>query len=682
MNLKFKRPHLSISGFPEIGLPPLTIVIGPNGSGKTHFLQAIRNGAITNSIAQVGPRNGTQDPNFVRLISGAPSPISTSAPDTNTPDDPIREHTYQTTHHNQPIGPLAITDPMAHEFIRMKNALLDPQFTSLMQLLNLPKETFGEKRHEVWSMSPSSLLEMGETSASIEQIEEIFEDAAEALADPTPERIQNPIYLQGDQIHILKRAKYCSDLFSTDILSVTPKQVSDTLQVSVNPFNLDLPSLFGRYRDKFLQNQLQRLQDESNNEKQCLSKSDFLTTFGRPPWEIFNDVLASFDLPYECLPPELNSFAPVEFRLAIRGSSTIVPTGNLSSGERILLRFAAASFGHGDGRLLTRLPKLLLLDEMDASLHPEMVKRWLRAISGGLVNELGVNCILTTHSPTTVALAPEDALYEMLGGNDGIQKVSKQSAINKLTFGVPTLSINYSGRRTVFAESNTDAEVFERLFTVSRHLLSCDRELNFISTGFRRKDAGEINSGSSAVKKIVRELNRSGNSDVYGIIDWDGSSTSDGPVKVLSEGIRDGLENVVLDPLLVCLLLIKFRKPPEGIGDLSRFSSAGSLNDAELQKLADAVQYKVVAKEKAVLKSVRFLGGKNCNVAQSYLEMDDHALEGSLAKAFPFLNRWVHGGRAKLVLGVVDEVLTEFPELVPKEVEDLFTLIANDPPAE
>ncbi|MEO5867512.1 MAG: ParB N-terminal domain-containing protein [Sphingomonas sp.] len=120
---------------------------------------------------------------------------------------------------------------------------------------------------------------------------------------------------------------------------------------------------------------------------------------------------------------------------------------NLSSGERVLLQFAISSYQHDDGMTNINRPKLLLLDELDAPLHPEMVHRWLRAISEGLVAGQGIHCILTTHSPTTVALAPEDALYEMREGQSGLTKVSKQDALNKLTFGVPTLSIDYSGRR-------------------------------------------------------------------------------------------------------------------------------------------------------------------------------------------------------------------------------------------
>ena len=45
-NLSFSKPHLSITEFPSIELPALTVITGVNGAGKTHLMRAIENGAI------------------------------------------------------------------------------------------------------------------------------------------------------------------------------------------------------------------------------------------------------------------------------------------------------------------------------------------------------------------------------------------------------------------------------------------------------------------------------------------------------------------------------------------------------------------------------------------------------------------------------------------------------------
>jgi len=54
----------------------------------------------------------------------------------------------------------------------------------------------------------------------------------------------------------------------------------------------------------------------------------------------------------------------------------------------------------------------LLLDEVDASLHPSMIKNLLDVIEKIFLKN-GCKVILATHSPTTVALAPEESIYEI-----------------------------------------------------------------------------------------------------------------------------------------------------------------------------------------------------------------------------------------------------------------------------
>ena len=46
MRIIYKKDHKSIAKFESFELPPLVILTGTNGSGKTHFMQAIRNGSV------------------------------------------------------------------------------------------------------------------------------------------------------------------------------------------------------------------------------------------------------------------------------------------------------------------------------------------------------------------------------------------------------------------------------------------------------------------------------------------------------------------------------------------------------------------------------------------------------------------------------------------------------------
>jgi hypothetical protein len=371
----------------------------------------------------------------------------------------------------------------------------------------------------------------------------------------------------------------------------------------------------------------------------------------------------------------LFAFSQVYFTLVKLPGGEPVNIQNLSSGEKVLLQFAISSYQYDETVVNVKRPEVLLLDEMDAPLHPEMVHRWLDVIANGLVAHQGMHCIVTTHSPTTVALAPEAALFEMNDGYSGLRKTSKQAALNKLTFGVPTLSIDYSGRRQVFTESDTDASIYERIYSLIKSKIHCSRELNFISTGMRNKDGGEINSGCTVVSNLVSKLYDAGNMNVFGIVDWDGDAVSDDRVRVVGEGIYDGIESILLDPLLICLLLLKGRRPPEGLNDIERFAGADTLGAAELQRLADAIQAKVSAPGNGLLVDVSYLNGKSIRVSRDYLTMDDHALEDALRANFPYLRKW--SNRGALVMAVIEEVLTEHRGFCPTPMKITFEGIAN-----
>ena len=266
----------------------------------------------------------------------------------------------------------------------------------------------------------------------------------------------------------------------------------------------------------------------------------------------------------------------------------------------------------------------------------------------------------------------------MKDGHSGLTKISKQDALNGLTFGVPTLSINYSGRRQVFAESDTDAAIYEGIYALIKAHTQCERELNFLSTGLRDKNNGEFNAGCTIVKQTVDRLTELGNSSIFGIIDWDGEAVSTDRIKVVAGGERNGIENVLLDPLLVALLLMKERRLPEGLQDIDRFTGAPSLGPLELQRLIDAIQVAVFPNAIDRVE-VSYLGGAKANVLRSYLEADDHALETALAEKFPALNKWKTRGRGELVKAVIEHVLSEHTFFCPVALPVVFEAIANAP---
>ncbi|WP_300399039.1 AAA family ATPase [uncultured Sphingobium sp.] len=524
---------------------------------------------------------------------------------------------------------------------------------------------------DAWRLGAEEIARrLGEKDSG--RISDIFVAAEQTFITPAP----------GNRPKILQLQAYVQRVAAK--LGISPLQVTMAQMKLLAPwgstdqFSINLPLLFGKYRDALVQNRLLQMSEADLGTASAMSEEVFIASFGSPPWDQINETLAAFGLPYEVTPPSLFNFDPVTVNLKKVGSEQIVGPQNLSSGEKVLLQFAVSSFHYDDHFISVSRPKILLLDEMDASLHPEMINRWLGAVQHGLVEAQGLHCIITTHSPTTVALAPDESLFEMKNGRSGLAKISKQNAINGLTFGVPTLSINYSGRRQVFAESDTDAAIYESIYAIIKAHTQCERELNFLSTGLRDKNNGEFNAGCAIVKKTVDRLAELDNSSIFGIVDWDGEAISTDRIKVVAGGERNGIENVLLDPLLVALLLMKERRLPEGLQDIDRFTGAQSLERPELQRLIDAIQIAVFPDGIDPVE-VSYLGGAKANVLRTYLEADDHALETALAKKFPALNKWTSRGRGELMKAVIEHVLSEHTFFCPVALPIVFEAIANAP---
>src|SRR5690606_21408835 len=140
---------------------------------------------------------------------------------------------------------------------------------------------------------------------------------------------------------------------------------------------------------------------------------------------------------------------PFELKLINTFNQSEVKFSDLSSGEKVLMSLALALY---NSKFDIEFPRVLLMDEPDASLHPTMSKQFLEIIENVFVKEKGVKVIITTHSPSTVALAKEEDLFVVNKTGVRIEKTTKDKALKILTSGVPSFSVNYENRRQVFVE--------------------------------------------------------------------------------------------------------------------------------------------------------------------------------------------------------------------------------------
>ncbi|MYI70173.1 MAG: AAA family ATPase, partial [Boseongicola sp. SB0673_bin_14] len=171
-----------------------------------------------------------------------------------------------------------------------------------------------------------------------------------------------------------------------------------------------------------------------------------------PPWDILRDALAAmrtaagddglFD--FEFSDPdqhELNmaNYEQFQFqtRMTNRTSGAQYDLNSLSSGERVLMALCLSSFNQQIGR---RRPKLLLLDELDAVLHPSMVCALVATLKELFVAR-GTKVLLTSHSPMTVAALAETEIFrvERTGGRVRIGPTTRTDAIDELSEGIATV---------------------------------------------------------------------------------------------------------------------------------------------------------------------------------------------------------------------------------------------------
>jgi predicted ATPase len=153
---------------------------------------------------------------------------------------------------------------------------------------------------------------------------------------------------------------------------------------------------------------------------------------------LVNQIVTRAGLPYQLNAPKAGGQFDAPFELRLTSSDGLkIDFGDLSSGEKVLMALGLAAYNsaHDD----VRFPGVLLLDEPDAHLHPSMTRQMLDVLLDVFVRQRGVKVILTTHSPSTVALAPEECLYVMSKIEPRLSKTTKDGALALLTSGVPSL---------------------------------------------------------------------------------------------------------------------------------------------------------------------------------------------------------------------------------------------------
>ena len=236
-----------------------------------------------------------------------------------------------------------------------------------------------------------------------------------------------------------------------------------------------------------------------------------------PPWETLRKILsdmrdaAGYDglFDFEFSDPDdyelnLGNYEEFTFKAEMKNRTTGAEyeLDSLSSGEAVLMALCLVSFNRYLGR---RRPKLLLLDELDAVLHPSMVSALVSALKGLFVPE-GTRILMTSHSPMTVAALDEADIFRVAREGDRVKvtRTTKSEAISELSEGLATvdtglrIAAHDEAKVTILTEGNnakhlkrwvelnfsTDVHVFEDLgqHTNDGQLLAYGRLLGRMNT--------------------------------------------------------------------------------------------------------------------------------------------------------------------------------------------------------
>ncbi|MBO9574030.1 MAG: ATP-binding protein, partial [Chitinophagaceae bacterium] len=350
------------------------------------------------------------------------------------------------------------------------------------------------------------------------------------------------------------------------ICSITAKEITDLVIEDFNrtPFpehlidNGDLFSsqielIFYNYAKRRHENNIDFLNKrEYNDQNEAISDDSFIKKIP-PPWTIINETLAklNIDFYFQELPRRFDPENNFSIKLMKKSINKPVGFNDLSSGEQVIIGLILKLFTGEYYSTHLQFPELIIFDEPDAPLHPEMSKLLIDVFLETFVKRFGIKIIFTTHSPSTVALAPEDSIYQLKNGEPTtLLKISKDEALKILTGFIPTLSIDYRSHRQVFVESPIDVLYYQSLY--SKHI---QNELLIHQLYFIANSQGKGNS--SLVYSILQEMTKADNKSIYGVVDWDTKNNDTHRVLVHGINSRYSIENFILDPVYLIILLIQ-----------------------------------------------------------------------------------------------------------------------------
>jgi predicted ATPase len=396
MKLKFSSKYKSVDQSFEVVLPGFSVLTGRNGSGKTHILEAIKNGNIT-----------VENINL----------------------DQIFYFNYLDFAYNFQRDANSSQGSQAWRLVQAKSGGVD-LFFNAENIVNGHKDEIEvaakEKDKSIFTLAKEDIS----ARAFLKLVE--YKQSINSSINSSTELKSNETILSIYHTVIAK-----SKIFLGNLDRITFDQLYYHSALSQRNLISDLSNVFLRYFRNLEMNEMNKYK-----KKPFLSNVEFEKEYGVAPWDLVRNIFKGFDLNFDINDPYQDNTNPfdgsftISFKNLDRGDK-IIPFNDLSSGEKILLTLINAIYTSMDRQVL---PKLILLDEIDGPLNSSMIESFIYYLSENFVAN-DINIMIATHSPSTVAFSPEDSIYIVnTSEQQPLVKKDKQNAVLTLSDGYITLS--------------------------------------------------------------------------------------------------------------------------------------------------------------------------------------------------------------------------------------------------
>jgi len=654
MKIIFKGKYKSITTFESDALSDFTVITGKNGNGKSQLIYCIQPSAIVNR----------QSPPVTFQLIIEPNLTKIQVSDLLYKSNGAANNSIVRTKIDSYYNLFNSLKPKHKEF---HNILIEKEI-NLRDFLKLDKSQINTlldiddfKGYAIPLLSESGFL--GQHGMNEESVLTTFKNSLRN------DVIQSEIFFKVKEY----TNKSLNDFEQEDFFK-TP--LSEKYIDSSDMFNSKAETIFINYLKRRHDNDYLNYRNERFGETNNVIADFEFEKLYPAPWHIINGILKENKIPLRVKEYNVKDYSEsisVDIKFKKEGINDLISFDDLSSGEKVIIGLIMILFTEKYYGQDLNFPELIVLDEPDATLHPEMSKLLIDVLYKSFVVRLGIKVIMTTHSPSTIALTPDGCIYEMSNlPICSLKKISKDSALELLTGVLPTLSIDYKNHRQIFLESPTDVFYFQMLFNKLNSEEPQNGKLYFISNEMGK-------SNCDWVKAIVSKLREGNVKKAYGIIDWDGKNSSTKEVIVHGENTRYSIENFIYDPIYLCILFLEKLNGAHNIKDELNFDETYNQynlifeSEQRLQEIWDwfinkfTIRYANL-KSQTVTKNVIYYNKSQVKVPDWYLVMQGHQLETKLREVFSSLSKFTSEGELQNNLSII--MAKCFP-LVPIESIDV-----------